>query len=826
MVSVNDMFKLVKKTGHFKEILLIILLGCLSFTWVEDDLIISGGDLTFNFSPLRNFERYYSTWNDGVGAGYANVQAMPQMVTFQSFFAIWQLIGLPLFLAQRILFFFLFTSGGLSMYFLTITVLEEHERKLAGLVAAVYYMLNPFTLVIMWGVPAVLIFFYPAIPLLLALYIRGINSERSTFYVFLLCFSSSIVFSAAYSVATFAITSWLLFSSYFFFYILSNIQDYSKKYHAIKFTLLLFLSWILLNLYWILPYLHSIKDLTSTAAYIDSGDILKGTSSKAGLVNTFRLFGYPVFNLKFMDIDFFYPYSPTYSTLIFIFLSFLAPIIIFSSLLIKRKDRSILFFSVFSLAVLFFFKGSQPPFGGIYFWMMEYVPLMTAFRNPLDKFGSLLPVGFSLLLGVTVAKFFFLSGNKSKYHNKERFSVLILCISLFLVFMFPFWTGQVFEKGGMIRPSWHVKVPDYYNDADLWLSEQNEVFRIFPLPLMDLFGTPFNWEHGHGGGDPRQFIFNKPLLGSSNNLAQLASSYLAQKTLNAEEKRSVARMLGLLNVKYVLLSEDIKEDYFNIEKTGLLNSKSNIINEIFPGIKLKKSFGRLFFYELSGDFLLPKIYAPESVINVAGNFTYGTNSQLISATMPAATSYNNNTGEKAIFLLGDSSPKIMDIFKRYKTNETRANYEGYYLRIRTAIGLPTPNLVFQRINPTKYRVTVKATEPFLLVFSENYNKNWNAYMKPDKFSYYNVIGGTALETFQMTPLNESLHFKVNGYANAWWIEPEQNAGNATEIIIEFATQKHFYLGFAVSILTFLVLLISTGIVYKNESASSRGENGD
>jgi len=94
--------------GEYIDLLLIGLLGLLSLTWVKADLIISGGDFPFNFSPLRNFERFHSLWYDGVSTGLYNLQAIPQMVTFQSFLAVSEMLGIPLFVAQRIMFFFLF----------------------------------------------------------------------------------------------------------------------------------------------------------------------------------------------------------------------------------------------------------------------------------------------------------------------------------------------------------------------------------------------------------------------------------------------------------------------------------------------------------------------------------------------------------------------------------------------------------------------------------------------------------------------------------------------------------------------------------------------
>jgi len=529
-----------------------------------------------------------------------------------------------------------------------------------------------------------------------------------------------------------------------------------------------------------------------------------------------------------MDIDLFYPYSPIYATPAFIILSFLSPLLVFASLLYRKKEKLyILYFSLLSLTVLFFFKGSQPPLGEIYIWLMKNFSLMTAFRNPLDKFGSLLPVGYSFLIGFTMASLFFMP-RESKFHKPLRLSVLILCVLIFVIFVFPFWTGQVFEKGGKIRPSWQVKVPDYYADASMWLASQRETFRIFPIPLTNMFGIPFNWEHGHGGADPRQFIFDKALMYDENDVAKLISSNFTNGAINPANEKSVARMVGLLNVKYILVSEDIKESYFNIDKPSLLRSKSVLKKEEYDGIKFKKSFDKLYFYELSEDYYLPKIYSPTTLTYVGiSNFSYGVNFQLIFATVPSAIFVDDYDIRNAIFIQGFTRPPTTRFFDKYKTNDTVIdNKKGNTIRVKTITGYPAPDLEFKRISPTKYRVIANESTPFLLVFSESYNQNWKAYPQPkpkgdlkDANTGARYIKGTAqnenledgyfFETFLKTPVDESEHYAVNGYANAWWIDPKQDAGTETEIILEFAPQRLFYTGLAVSSLVFIIFLIYT-----------------
>ncbi|MBN1245720.1 hypothetical protein JXA31_09030 [Candidatus Bathyarchaeota archaeon] len=97
----------------------------------------------------------------------------------------------------------------------------------------------------------------------------------------------------------------------------------------------------------------------------------------------------------------------------------------------------------------------------------------------------------------------------------------------------------------------------------------------------------------------------------------------------------------------------------------------------------------------------------------------------------------------------------------------------------------TPVITFQKLDPTKYEVSVtNAIEPFFLVFSESYHKDWVAYVND-----------------QQVP--DELHFTANGYANAWYI----NKTGTFTVTLEFWPQKLFYVGSAISVTTLILCAI-------------------
>ncbi|MDY6893965.1 MAG: hypothetical protein SVO01_00885 [Thermotogota bacterium] len=122
-----------------------------------------------------------------------------------------------------------------------------------------------------------------------------------------------------------------------------------------------------------------------------------------------------------------------------------------------------------------------------------------------------------------------------------------------------------------------------------------------------------------------------------------------------------------------------------------------------------------------------------------------------------------------------------------------------------------PSIVFQKINPTKYKVHVSTNEPFFLVFSESYHPQWKAYLDKRSFefndiiaSYDNVEVKEAGHEMKFTPgdisylfadpVSDDKHFIVNGYANSWYIEET----GEYDLTLYFLPQSLFYLGLLIS----------------------------
>ncbi|GAI56209.1 unnamed protein product, partial [marine sediment metagenome] len=77
--------------------------------------------------------------------------------------------------------------------------------------------------------------------------------------------------------------------------------------------------------------------------------------------------------------------------------------------------------------------------------------------------------------------------------------------------------------------------------------------------------------------------------------------------------------------------------------------------------------------------------------------------------------------------------------------------------------------------------------------------------------------------FSYKPIDDKYHFLVNGYANAWYIDPEE-MGDTFEIMLYFRPQRIYYLGVFISIATFIGFIIFIILGFKRRKYKKSLEN--
>ncbi|OQX52630.1 MAG: hypothetical protein B5M53_08085, partial [Candidatus Cloacimonas sp. 4484_209] len=526
---------------------------------------------------------------------------------------------------------------------------------------------------------------------------------------------------------------------------------------------------------------------------------------------------------------FYYPLFQLYQrNIVFIFWGFIISILPFFAILLFRKNHFVIFFTLVSLIGLFLSKGTHSSLGNIYLWMMKHIPGFWIYRAPWQKFAILATLGYSVLIGMGIGNIFQIL--KHKFSRNSNFTGLIpnlFLVGFFILYFgyhYPFILGKMFP-GSMdkewgyhqkFRLGYHIKFPKYLFESADWINGKRNLFNIVLLP--DDKTNVYKWGYG-GSGDISLLLFNRGLLFRQYGEGMAPPSpvdgvYFQFINSLYNKSPSASVYLKLLNIRYILQRNDFRYNFYgDYDSPQFIKDRLNYqVN-----INLDKVFGYWDFYKVSDDYFLPHIYSSTSNAVVHDNL----NTML--KTMEA-NSY-------------DKLPLFIE--------KTHLKLDLNNLNLAQT----PPTITFRKINPTRYEVKIEnATAPFFLVFSESYHPKWKAYIKTENRNWEMGNGRQKIENekweiiaeypkvhvkearhdwYKFTPqdikylfekpLPEKSHSLVNGYANAWYIDPKEIGQQNFTITLYFWPQSLFYLGLFISGATLLGCIGYLGYAWRKRS---------
>lgn len=656
-------------------LIIIILIGLLPFTWFKSGCIINGTDLGFPMvNPSKVFLQYLYTWNDHFSLGTPFARGIAQL-PYQLFLVSLDKIGFSVQSTEKIFFSLILMLAGISMFYLMRSIFINVSPMVA-FISSLFYQLNFFTMTVTWRMITLTLLVYAFLPLVFACYLQFLKNYKMRYFW---GFHIAFVFINSCSNPIFYLFTWfiiLLHGIFMYYY-----KEYTFRKLSVN-ILILLISNIILNSWWILPMISDISAEYTQAisSYIEGGplEVLNITTSASHISELLQLRGYWPFYSIFQG-DPYYNYQSIYFSTFFMLIGSLIPIFVFSSLLWPQKEKKnrniIIFFVIIVLISIFIIKGTKPPFGNILYKFLFSMPFMGILRNPIDKIGYFLLLGYSILFSIGIYGCY--EFIKVKSRKIANYSLVILCIIFFIIYCFPFWTGEIIYDGGNIVPGYHTKVPNYYSNADKWLQSSNkENLRIFPYPYLEqYFGAAYDWEYGYIGVNAPEALLASPVI---SRTALLLPQFIF-KGLENRKDYAVA-LMGMLSSKYLLFTRDFSWKYYHhylqynadYYRGCLLNRKD---------ISIDKTFGKLEFYRIPDKYCLPYIYASQT-------------------------------------------PSIVNI----DYNKEQVKFSG----------INNINKVdFKKINPTKYIVYIDNKEPLYLIFNQLFNVNWKLQTKQNEvFEHY------------------------------------------------------------------------------------------
>lgn len=795
----------LKNLGNPKTILIIIstLLAFIPFFWFRPGELDLGGDS----SRLYFYDPVNYLWNNGLYYILPWGIGMVESYLFYAPFVVF-LIILKLILQSSYILILLFSSiklvvGFLSVYaILKILVTEKSKNKYFSRIAeycsmlgGLFYILSPLTIKDnLWIAPILShdqIFLNPLIfYLLLKFFVTSnyIYLLTSLFVTFI--FSPNFAWGSAPPLFAFYPLSMLFLVFYIIF-----IRKIHLPWKGIFFGIFLFFG---LQAFHLIP---SILDLLEPGTNTNTR-VFSKESIAAQLNYFYGVIGFAKASINMLSV------TPMKEL---VWASVFTPLIVICGFVLsKGKNKTLFLTGIFFLVTFFLLTANVTDFGVKFYEKLFYIPGFSMFRNFIVQWRFVYVFFYALLFGQ--ALFIIVSQIKKDYVKIFIFAIAILIVLNAL----PLINGGLVTKrkfSSEIKTG--ILVDPKFEDLLLFLRSQKDDARVLTLPFTDSYMQPIL-------GKNNAWYIGPSMISSLAGKRDFAGYQIMPPFINVflhaaknNDYESLKRLMGLLNIKYVFLNHEpsiynaVFSDWlFSYVRQYLPNDQKKY-EEFVKQLTDKKIFesGLYSLYTIEDKAYLPHFYIAKS-INVYEN------------------KIDDWYGKTFSFFVGQKNSEMRSVFIEKNICVKFFLEEICDEKDISSKNVP-PKIVFQKINPTKYKVRIfDAENPYVLVFSEAFSSRWKVFISP-RFSleenhsskiYFDgaikenasknvFLDNKIFETLSMKSISQDRHLFVNGYANAWYITPKDLDGKKDyELVIEMVGQRVFYLSLGISILVFILCL--------------------
>jgi hypothetical protein len=545
-----------------------------------------------------------------------------------------QKYGLDIITTEKISFIFWFMLSGIAMYYMVNKLTRGKYRHIAAFSAASFYLYNLWQTTIWLAFKPPLISGYAILPFMMTIIIVSIRKDKySLKNIGLLALLCLLLGAAGNNPSEMiAVTSIITFC--FMFFLIKQL--YFKDFKKLKRTLLFFVFFLtaalVINLYWLLPEAISLIGSAKSSFFVskkaEAFYWLKGLSMHTSFVNVIRLQG----DWTWYDgcVDPYQACSKFFQTnILFIILSWFAPLmVLFAMFFSKNKNR--LFFTLLAVTGVVLSMGTHFPFSFTYLWIVKNVPLFWIIRSPYFKFGIIICISFSFLIGLASKKIFTYLLNKFKGKGSWlAYTAVFIIIFLNIIYAYPVFLGKMFHEASdrTFLPPNHIEIPAYVNESAEWLNNQNDYFRLYNMPGDSPWMSSWGY-NGYGSiinnfiskpvvfsYDPEYILMSQGAVNMSRPMCDIIKLSIYDRVTP-----NVYKLLNLFNVGYILQENDVRNDFYK-GPTFFLGDDPEFIKETLQyqnNITFERSFGMWDFYKVKP--LFEHIYTRNKASIINGGF--------------------------------------------------------------------------------------------------------------------------------------------------------------------------------------------------------------
>ena len=532
--------ELYQRAEKYFFLLLLIPLAFIIHLLLGPGIVMSG-DFPVIETSLYSHKFFY-TWTDyGSYYGFETLSRYP----FLALGHILNIINIGPDIISKSLIVLGFFSAMLSFYFACIqffrNTITRHifTLKLGALIGSLFYAFN------VWSFHRIghwyLWLGYAILPIFFISIIYSFKNPKNWKYPVLAVLTWSIASSTPHMVIFYGIF-YLVFS---IFFLLQNLRKKNRKFTLMRPILLIISLYLVLNLYWIYPYVlynSNSGDISIIPSTLVTNERTEYYSQHSDYLTVLRLIQ-DWWQARMADV------SPPETSLLYpvwLFASFVFPILALSSLILTRNSKKIMLLYMIGIIGILLTLGTNAPLNFYSIFLFDF-PLPTIlqylFRDP-DKWGFLIAFAFSFLLSISTFELL-KRVNKLRHAKILNGCVISLILTAFIVYVYPIYSSTSQE----LSP---VTLPSDFEKLGLHLKTLNSE-RVFYI-LQDY--VPSEWSKGR---DVNFLLYQqsstKPNLGkypisSQNYLNYFTNSLLSNKTNN------VNNFIYPLGTSYVIFNND------------------------------------------------------------------------------------------------------------------------------------------------------------------------------------------------------------------------------------------------------------------------------
>ncbi len=417
--------------------------------------------------------------------------------------------------------------------------LKNISVNLLSTFGAILYGFSPYLVGIIAPGHIFQIYSYMLFPLLL-IYVDKFLSSKSTLWKYLIIlYYIFFLSSPAYANIGILYVTFLILGVYYLLFSILNRKTFVKT--TVK-TFLIFLSTILANIWWILPYGANFgKAIAVNQASTPINDAVNIAVRHASISNVF--FGRAE-NMFFDGLGNTF-YSNGIIFLLFVGLLLLA-FVPYITMIAKKGYLYML--SLLLLLGSFITKGPNDPFGFLFNWMYYTIPGFQIFRRPVSKFyWFFLLILFTLsIIGTAII----LAKTKKRTVTRVVIGFLTIVSAYFVI---------AFIRTPLLVP---FNAPDYYDDAKQYL-EQTHAQRILILP--GFYGTYPTYNdsiNNYYGVDFIPYLWPYQILepnSSDYGVGSPTKSKVNEIVSQIQDNKSFCKLTKRMGISHIVIRQDIDD---------------------------------------------------------------------------------------------------------------------------------------------------------------------------------------------------------------------------------------------------------------------------